>query len=168
MKINITGLMNIIAEEERKFNTLSNSLRTNIYSTSIQELNGTINVIEDYKEEYGLDLEAYSNTMNRISKLKAILYEKNNNFKLSDGRTIQAAIIDNTNLRKMKGTYEMMLNYRNVKRRVTEVNNSYFESKTLNFDVDKIKEELKVIDSKIQTTDFEISKLNSIEFEMDI
>ena len=168
MKINITGLMNIIAEEERKFNTLSNSLRTNIYSTSIQELNGTINVIEDYKEEYELDLEAYSNTMNRISKLKAILYEKNNNFKLSDGRTIQAAIIDNTNLRKMKGTYEMMLNYRNVKRRVTEVNNSYFESKTLNFDVDKIKEELKVIDSKIQTTDFEISKLNSVEFEMDI
>lgn len=168
MKINITGLMNIIAEEERKFNSLANSLRTNIYSTSIQELNGTINVIEDYKEEYKLDFEAYSNTMNNISKLKAVLYEKNNNFKLSDGRTIQEAIIDNTNLRKMKGTYEMILTFRNVKRRVTEVNNSYFECKTLNFDVDKVKEELKLIDSKIQTTDFEISKLNSIEFEIDI
>lgn len=168
MKINISGLMSIIAEEEKKFNTLSNSLRTNIYSTSIQELNGTVNVIEDYKEEFSRDLEDYTNTMNKISKLKAILYNKNNSFKLSDGRTIQEAIIDNVNIRKVKGTYELMINFRNVKRRVTEVNNSYFECKTLNFDVNKIKEELKIIDSKIQETDFEISKLNSIEFEIDI
>lgn len=168
MKINISGLMNIIAEEERKFNTLSNSLRTNIYSTSIQELNGTINVIDDYKDEFNEDLSDYSNTMKRISKLKAILYSKNNNFKLSDGRTIQEAIIDNANLRKMKATYEMLINFRDNKRRVTEVNNSYFECKTLNYDINKIKEELKIIDSKLQETDFEISKLNSIEFEIDI
>lgn len=168
MKINISGLMNIIAEEERKFNTLSNSLRTNIYSTSIQELNGTINVIDDYKDEFNRDLEDYSNTMERISKLKAILYSKNNNFKLSDERTIQEAIIDNANLRKMKATYEMLINFRDNKRRVTEVNNSYFECKSLNYDINKIKEELKIIDSKIQETDFEISKLNSIEFEIDI
>ena len=168
MKINISGLMNIIAEEERKFNHLSLSLRNNVYSTSIQELNGTVNIIDDYKEEFAKDLEEYSNTMNKISKLKATLYEKNNSFKLTDGRTIQEAIIDNTNLRKMKTTYEGIINFRNVKKRVTEVNNSYFECKTLNFDVNKIKEELNVIDSKIQQTDFEISKLNSIEFEMDI
>ena len=168
MKINISGLMSIIAEEERKFNTLSNSLRTNIYSTSIQELNGTINVIDDYKDEFNRDLEDYSNTMERISKLKAILYSKNNNFKLSDERTIQEAIIDNANLRKMKATYEMLINFRDNKRRVTEVNNSYFECKSLNYDINKIKEELKIIDSKIQETDFEISKLNSIEFEIDI
>lgn len=168
MKINISGLMNIIAEEERKFNTLSNSLRTNIYSTSIQELNGTINVIDDYKEEFTKDLNDYSNTMNKISKLKAILYNKNNSFKLSDGRTIQEAIIDNANLRKIKGTYEILMAFRDNKRRVTEVNNSYFECKTLNYDINKIKEELKDIDSKLQETDFEISKLNSIEFEIDI
>lgn len=168
MKINISGLMNIIAEEERKFNNLSNSLRTNIYSTSIQELNGIVNIIDDYKEEFSKDLKDYSSSMNRISKLKSILYNKNNNFKLSDGRTIQEAIIDNANLRKMKGTYEILIAFRDNKRRVTEVNNSYFECKTLNYDINKIKEELKDIDSKIQETDFEISKLNSIEFEIDI
>lgn len=106
--------------------------------------------------------------MIRISKLKSILYEKNNNFKLSDGRTIQTAIVDNANLRKMKLTYENMLTFRNIKRRVTEVNNSYFECKTVNFDIDEVKNELMVIESKIQNTDFEISKLNSIEFEIDI
>ena len=168
MKINISGLMNLIAEEERKFNSLSTSLKTNIYSTSIQELNGTVNVIDDYKKEFENDLVEYSNVMNRIFKLKATLYEKNNNFKLTDGRSIQAAIIDNANLRKMKSTYDLMLTFRNVKRRVTEVNNSYFECKTVNFDINKIKEKLQVIDLKIQETDFEISKLNSIEFEIDI
>lgn len=168
MKINISGLMSLIAEEERKFNTIASSLRTNIYSISIQELNGTVNSIEDYQEEYQNDLVELSSTMNRISNLKKVLYEKNNIFKLSDGRTIQSAIIDNANLRKVKSTYEVMLNFRNVKKRVTEVNNSYFECKTLNFDVNKIKEELNSIDTKIQNTDFEISKLNSIEFEIDL
>lgn len=168
MKINISGLMSLIAEEERKFNVIASSLRSNIYSTSIQELNGTVNSIEDYQEEYQNDLLEFIGTMNRISKLKKVLYEKNNSFKLSDDRTIQSAIIDNANLRKVKSTYEVMLNFRNVKKRVTEVNNSYFECKTLNFDINKIKEELKGIDTKIQNTDFEISKLNSIEFEIDL
>ena len=168
MKINISGLMNLIAEEESKFNYLSNSLKNKVYSISIQELNGTVNVIEDYKSEFENDLEEYKIYLDRINKFKSVLYEKNNNFKLSDGRTIQAAIIDNSNLRKMKATYDSLLNFRSVKRRVTEVNNSYFECKTVNFDINKIKEELKVIESKIQETDFEISKLNSIEFEIDI
>lgn len=168
MEINIAGLMSMIAEEEKKFNCLSNTLRAKIYNTSIQELDGTVNVIEDYKEEFENDLREYSFAMDRISKLKATLYEKNNQFKLTDGRTIQTAIIDNANLRKKKNTYELMLNFRNVKKRVTEVNNSYFECKTVNFDIDKIKNELQIIDSKLQQTDFEISKLNSIIFEIDI
>lgn len=168
MKINISGLMNMIAEDEKKFNYLSNSLRTKVYSVSIQELNGTINVIEDYKSEFESDLEEYKIYLDRINKFKSVLYEKNNSFKLSDGRTIQEAIIDNSNLRKMKNTYDSLLNFRNIKRRFTEVNNSYFECKTVNFDIDEIKKEFKDIDSRIQKTDFEISKLNSIEFEIDI
>ena len=51
---------------------------------------------------------------------------------------------------------------------VTEVNNSYFECKTLNYDIEKIKNENEFIEKKIQETDFEISKLNSIEFEVNI
>ena len=87
---------------------------------------------------------------------------------MPDGRTIQEAIVDNTNLRKMKYLYSSLLNKRNSKRRVTEVNNSYFECKTLNYDIEKIKDENELIEKKIQETDFEISKLNSIEFEINI
>lgn len=87
---------------------------------------------------------------------------------MPDGRTIQEAIVDNTNLRKMKSLYSSLLNKRSSKRRVTEVNNSYFECKTLNYDIEKIKNENELIEKKIQETDFEISKLNSIEFEVNI
>lgn len=168
MKINISGLMNIIADEERKLRDLSNYLQTHIYSISIQELNGTINIMENYKNEFEETLKKYNETITKISKLKYFLYEKNNSFKLSDNRTIQEAINDNTNLRKKKGIYDQMLIYRNTKRRITEVNNSYFECKTVNFDINKIKKESDELETLIQNTDFEISKLNSIEFEIDI
>lgn len=48
------------------------------------------------------------------------------------------------------------------------MNNSYFECKTVNFDQVKLRKEYEALEAKIQDTDFEISKLNSIEFEADI
>ena len=68
----------------------------------------------------------------------------------------------------MKNYYESLLEKRDSKKRVAEVNNSYFECKTLNYDVEQIKKEYDEIEKKIQTTDFEISKLNSLEFDVDI
>lgn len=166
MKINLSSLMNLIAEEDR---TLNNKIYTiNIYAinTSVLELDGKINIIEDNKETFDLDLKEIERTAKELSRLKTILYEKNNQFKLSDGRSIQQAIVDNTNLRKLKSMYEQLLLIKNTKKRVTEVNNSYFESKTINFDYKDLRERLKEIDSEIKKTDFEISKLNSIEFEI--
>jgi hypothetical protein len=64
----------------------------------------------------------------------------------------------------LKLLYEGVLIHKSTKKRITEVNNSYFESKTLNFDVENINSKLKEIEAKIQQTDFEISKLNSQEF----
>lgn len=68
----------------------------------------------------------------------------------------------------MKNLYNYLLSQKSVKKRVTEVNNSYFECKTINFDINQIREEYEILEKKIQDTDFEISKLNSIEFEIDI
>lgn len=168
MKTNLSNLMNIVVEEERKFSSYSYSLKDYVYNTSTQELDGTVNIIEDYKNDFKKDFEDYKNTQEKITKIKSIIYQKNNTFKLPDGRTIQEALVDNTNLRKMKSLYNYLITQKNVKKRVTEVNNSYFECKTVNFDIDKIREEYEVLENKIQDTDFEISKLNSIEFEIDL
>ena len=168
MKLNISSLMNIISIEENKLSNYNSYLLTRVYSTSILELNGNVNVIENYKDEFNDTLEELIETVNKITKLKTILYEKNNLFILSDGRTIQDAITQNTYLRRVKFIYDSILAYRDVTKRVTEVNNSYFEVKKVNFDVDDIKKKQEEISKIIQDTDFEISKLNSIEFEIDI
>ena len=168
MVTNLANLMSIVSEEEKKFSNYGYSLRTYAYNISIQELDGKTNVTEDYKKDFEKYYEELNKTQEKIIKAKTAIYEKNNQFKLTDGRTIQQAIVENTILRKMKSYYENLLYRRNSKRRVTEVNNSYFECKTLNYDVEKIQNEYDVIEKKIHKTDFEISKLNSKEFEVDI
>lgn len=160
--------MNIVAEDERKFSEYAAELRQYVYNISIQELNGNVNVIEDYNEDFTRAFSEYKKLQEKIIKMKSVLYEKNNTFKLPDGRTIQEAIVENTILRKMKTTYEILLSQKNSKKRITEVNNSYFECKMINFDIENIREEYQILEKKIQDTDFEISKLNSIEFEVNL
>lgn len=158
--------MNLISETEKDIDSITYSINDLAISTTIEELNGRETIIEDNKKDFDLQLDELVKDTKELSRLKAILYEKNNSFKLSDGRTIQEAIVDNTNLRKLKDTYEKLLLLKSSKNRVTEVNNSYFESHTLNFNPDDIRKKLDDLDKKIQETDFEISKLNSIEFEI--
>ena len=143
-------------------------MKKHVFNTSVQELSGVVNVIEDNKKDFDEELNEVQNLSNEIIKLKSILYEKNNTFKLSDGRSIQAAIVENSNLRKLKDNFELLLNYRNSKQRFTEVNNSYFQIQEVNYNQDEIKSQIQILDEKIRNTDFEISKLNSIEFEIDL
>ena len=166
MKTNISALMGLISEEERYLNSRIYTIQGYAMNTSVEELDGKVNVIEDNKEAFELDLKEIERSAKELSRLKAILYDKNNQFKLSDGRSIQQAIVDNTNLRKLKSSYEQLLLLKNSKKRVTEVNNSYFECKTVNIDSNKIRKRLEEINDEIQKTDFEISKLNSVEFEI--
>ena len=161
MGINIQTLINLISEMEKPY-----LIKYVLLKIMLSIFQCKINIIKDNKEEFDLSLAKIEKDINEISRLKAILYQKNNEFKLSDGRNIQEAIVDNTNLRKLKTTYERLLLLKNSKRRVTEVNNSYFECKNINFDSKELREKLEKIDQDIQKTDFEISKLNSIEFEI--
>jgi len=166
MKTNISALMNLIAEEEKNLNNLCFNIRNYSISTSVQELDGKTNIIEDNKNDFEFNLNELEKSNERLSKLKKTLYQKNNEFKLSDGRNIQTAIVDNNNLRKLKNSYEQLLLLKNTKKRYTEVNNSYFECRTINFDPIQIRKRLEEIEKMIQKTDFEISKLNSVEFEI--
>ena len=143
------------------------SMKKHVFNTSVQELSGVVNVIEDNKKDFEEELLEVQNLSNEIIKLKSILYEKNNTFKLSDGRSIQTAIVENSNLRKLKDNFELLLNYRNSKQRFTEVNNSYFQIQEINYNQNEIKSRIQQLDDRIRNTDFEISKLNSIEFEID-
>ena len=168
MKINLSSLMCLIDENEKSYSSLFFALKKHVLNTSIQELNGTTNIVEDNKKDFQEELTEVERLSKEITKLKSILYEKNNSFKLSDGRTIQSAIVENSNLRKLKDNLQTLLNYRNLKQRVTEVNNSYFQIQEINYNQEEIKSQIQRLDLKIRNTDFEISKLNSIEFDIDL
>ena len=168
MKTNISGIMLMISDYTSKASMLEKSIRNHVYNVSIQELSGSITVIEDNKKDFDVELKEYQECLEKITKLKGILYQKNNEFSLSDGTSIQEAIVKNANARKLKSTYDYLIGYRNTKVRETEVNNSYFECKDINYDIEKIKNEISRLEKEIQNTDFEISKLNSLEFEIDI
>ena len=167
MRTNIAGLMSLIKDYEDELGILNVQVLEHAQNKTIVELSGKENIIEDYKSDFDLEFDDYIKTLNRITYLKSILYEKNNTFKLSDGRTIQEAIVDNTNMRKLKTLYDGLLLKRNSKVRVTEVNNSYFEATTVNFSIEDIRKKSRELEEKIHNTDFEISKLNSIEFEIE-
>ena len=168
MKTNISELMNIIADEEKKFTNITSHIEEMIFNETIIELDGTANVIKDYKKDFDEALMEQENILKKISKLKATLYEKNKSFKLYDWRTIQRAIVYNTYLRRLKSSYDNMLKYKDSKKRITEVNNSYFDCYEVNYDSDEIRKKSKELEKQIQRTDFEISKLNSIEFEISL
>ena len=105
MKTNLAALMSMISEEEKNFSNSSYTIRGNAINTSVEELDRRMNIIEDNKEEFDLELANLEKGAKELSRLKTILYEKNNEFKLNDGRSIQQAIVDNTNLRKLKSVY---------------------------------------------------------------
>ena len=168
MKINLSSLMCLIDENEKQYSSLFFALKKPPLDTSIQELNSTTNVVEDNKKDFEEELTEVKRLSSEISKLKGVLYEKNNFFKLSNGRTIQTAIVENSNLRRLKDSLQTLLNYRNLKQRVTEVNNSYFQIQEINYNQEEVKFQIQQLDEKIRNTDFEISKLNSIEFEINL
>lgn len=157
--------MNKINEEESNLNTLMTNIKEHLYSTSIKELDGSETVLENYKQDLDEELKSLETSYQLLTKLKKFQFIKNNSLKLSDGRTIQQAISDNNYLRKLKNFYNSIVNNRSTKQRITEVNNSYFECRNLNYDVKEIRNKIKKITQEIETTEFEISKLNSIEFD---
>ena len=88
MKINISGLMSMISEYDKQINALSFKIKNEVYSVSIQELNGTVNVIDENKENFTRNMTELEDKIFKLTQLKTILYKKNNSFNLSDGRTI--------------------------------------------------------------------------------
>lgn len=167
MKINLSSLMGLINESETQYSSLLYSLKQHVFNSTIQELNGTTNIIEDNKNDFQEEMAEVERLSKEITKMKSILYAKNNSFTLSDGRTIQAAIVENANLRKLRDGLQNLLRYRNSKQRVTEVNNSYFQIQEINYNADELKSRILQLDDAIRRTDFEISKLNSVEFDVE-
>lgn len=166
MITNLTDLTLKIQNIEREANTLYYSLKANNINTKAIELDGREQVLEEYKD-FMKDYTDYMNKLSLLSKLKSIKSEKNNSMRLPNGMTIQSAIFEISNKKKLLSLVMELNSLNPSKRRVTEVNNSYFLSKELAFDKNNMQDEYERIQRDIDELEFEVGKLNSQVFEID-
>ena len=85
---------------------------------------------------------------------------------MPNGDTIQKTLNIISNKKILLRNLEPLLKITTKKERVTEVNNSYWIKTFPAFDVDHIKSIISQLKSDIMDLEFEISKLNSEEFEI--
>ena len=76
MKTNISELMNIIADEEKKFVNITSYIEERIFNETIIELDGRVNVIKDYKKDFEEAMKEQEDILKKISKLKALYMKK--------------------------------------------------------------------------------------------
>ena len=167
MKTNMTDLMSRLSQMQKDFGELSYKLKTNCTRTSIIELNGKtqlIDEVEDFDESY----ERFYRLSNIIPKVKGILCERNNTLKLKNGQTIQEALAKVSTLRTLLDTVEALSSKRPYKKRTTENTNSYFTFVEPVYNKEEMKEMKEKLMVEIQALEFEINQLNSIEFELDM
>lgn len=167
MITNLTDLTSRIQNTEREANTLYYSLKSNNINTKAIELDGREQVLEEYPA-FEQDYYDYMTKLSLLSRLKAIKSEKNNSMKLPNGMSIQAAIVEISNKKKQLVLLMELLSLNPSKRRITEVNNSYFLSKELAFDKAQMQEEYNRVQREIDDLEFEIGKLNSETFEVEL
>lgn len=167
MITNLTDLTSKIQNIEREANTLYYSLKSNNINTKAIELDGREQVLEEYPA-FEQDYYDYMAKLSLLSRLKAIKSEKNNSMKLPNGMSIQAAIVEISNKKKQLVLLMELLSLNPSKRRITEVNNSYFLSKELAFDKAQMQEEYNRVQREIDDLEFEIGKLNSETFEVEL
>lgn len=163
METNLVDLMSKVSQLEREFNDLGYELRSNSINIKTIELDGKEQILEEYPDFIN-DFLRYEFLSSEITRLKGIIFERNNSLKLKNGDTIQKALTYIQNKRKMLDLVKYLARQNSSKKRNTEVNNSYFSSKELAYDKEEMKRLEKDIIKEIQDIEFEISNLNSQVF----
>lgn len=166
MKTNLVDLMSRVSQLERKYTDLGYDLRSQSINTRIIELDGKNQMIEEYPEFMEVFYE-YLEIGREITKLKGIMFEKNNSLKLQNGDTIQKTLVDIQNKRKALDLVKTLAKQTPSKRRTSETNNSYFTSKELAYDRSEMNKLENEMLEDIQNLELEISQLNSQMFEIE-
>ena len=168
MKTNMQMLRNLIREEEENLDLVRFSSQEYLFNKVNEELSGKITILVDNTEKMLEQLKETEDLTNRINYLKRTLFEKENELRLEDGRTVKQASVENKYNLKLKYYYEALLRKENKKIRMTDSKSAYFLEYKLNIDRNEIKDKLKNISEEIKNTTNEIIRLNGKIFEIDL
>ena len=166
MKTNLTNIMSEVKKYQDELSEIEYYLKGNNVIKSTIELNGnemTLEKVEDFDEK----MKRADYLVNRIAYLKSVLAEKNSNEILSNDLSVAGNLDLLAKLRIRVETYQRLLSIKETKKRITEVNNSYYLHSLPVFDKKEIEEKKKETEDIIQSIELEISKVNSIEFEIE-
>lgn len=167
MKTNLVDLMSRVSQLEREYSELSYELRGNSMNLKTIELDGTAQVLEEYPNFEG-DFRRFLDIGKEITRLKGIMFAKNNSITLENGDTIQKALVNIQNKRKALELVKTLARQNPSKRRNTEVNNSYFTSKELAYDKNMMIELEQSLIEEIQYIELQISEANSQSFKIEM
>ena len=140
MKTNMQMLRNLIREEEENLDLVRFSSQEYLFNKVNEELSGKITILVDNTEKMLEKLKETEDLTNRINYLKRTLFEKENELRLEDGRTVKQASVENKYNLKLKYYYEALLRKENKKIRMTDSKSAYFLEYKLNIDRNEIKE----------------------------
>lgn len=165
MKTNLVDLMSKVSQLESEFTELSYELQTQSMNVTVIELDGQSQDLEFYPY-FKDDFDRYIELGNEITKLKGIIFERNNSLKLKNGNTIQKTIAEIQNKRKILNLVKRLAKQNPSKKRTSETNNSYFTSRELAYDKDMMVDLQNKLTTEIQDLELEISQLNAETFEI--
>ena len=165
MKTNLVDLMSKVSQLESEFTELSYELQTQSMNVTVIELDGQSQDLEFYPY-FKDDFNRYIELGNEITKLKGIIFERNNSLKLKNGNTIQKTIAEIQNKRKILNLVKRLAKQNPSKKRTSETNNSYFTSRELAYDKDMMVDLQNKLTTEIQDLELEISQLNAETFEI--
>lgn len=161
IKTNATNLMTLLNEKQKELNNIEWYLRSNCTNEKTLELNGKevdLKIIEDFDEK----MVKSETLLKEIHSIKGALAKHNTENILNyNGLSIAQNLIVVSNLRKHLDTLNQLLEYKPIKKRISEQNNSYYLVKTPVFDAEKIKEKKEEIEKIIRNIEAEINELNS-------
>jgi hypothetical protein len=165
MKTNLVDLMSKVSQLESEFTELSYELQNQSMNVTIIELDGQSQDLEFYPY-FKDDFDRYIELGNEITRLKGIIFERNNSLKLKNGNTIQKTIAEIQNKRKVLNLVKRLAKQNPSKKRTSETNNSYFTSRELAYDKDMMVDLQNKLTTEIQDLELEISQLNAETFEI--
>ena len=165
MKTNLVDLMSKVSQLESEFTELSYELQNQSMNVTVIELDGQSQDLEFYPY-FKDDFDRYIELGNEITKLKGIIFERNNSLKLKNGNTIQKTIAEIQNKRKILNLVKKLAKQNPSKKRTSETNNSYFTSRELAYDKDMMVDLQNKLTTEIQDLELEISQLNAETFEI--
>lgn len=165
MKTNLSNVMIGVKKDQDELSEIEYYLKVNNTNKSTIELSGNEVVLEKV-EDFDEKMKRADHLVDRIVYLKSIIAEKNNSTILSNKLSIAGNLDLLAKLRMRIETYQRLLSIKETKKRVTEVNNSYYLHSVPVFNREEIETKKKSTEILIQSIELAISKANSVEFEI--